>query len=225
MDFILKSSGYIGILGKDAFDLTVYLSMVLKNLQYDVSVADISKKANFFLYQQDSCAYSYKNINFFRSDIPEAKSNIVLLLSDESSDEFNSLCESVYIVADNSYSMSEYIKKAIRRTGIISGVVFRDVTDNGITADYIIRHIIKDDYLIKLSEKGSIYQIADDDIDREYKIALGYEGITDFKRLSGDFLKTISDICGKITKKPAKLVEKALEKAKEGEIIEHSILE
>lgn len=225
MDFILEKSVYIGILGKDAFDLTVYLSMVLKNLHYNVSVADISKGANFFLFQQASCTYSYKNIDFYRNDISHYGSDIVLVLADEISEQIEALCGLFYIVTDNSYAGSQYLKAAIRQITDIEGVIFRDVTDNGITPEYIIRHIIKDDYLIRLSNSHRVYKISDDVIDREYKVALGYEGITDFKKLSGEYLKVLSEMALRISGKEPKAVEKALEKAKEGEIIEYSILE
>lgn len=219
---------YIGILGYDIFDLAVYLSMVIKNLQYNISVADISDRENLLQNQQKSCIYSYKNIDFYRGNFIKTDMNkydYVLILSEHCDDSLIRLCDSVFAVADNSYAMSEYLKAVIRGCESLSGVIFRDVTDNGIDSGYIVKHIIRDDYLFKLLRNGGVYEIKDDAIDREYKIALGYEGITDFKNLSGSFLKTLSAIALKITGEKEKLIKIALLKAREGKIIEHSILE
>lgn len=232
----ITSIRYIGILGYDILDLTVYLSMVLKNLQYSIIVADMRRGEELLFFQQDSCIYSYKGIEFYRckedgdglKSIPAdalRDSDIVIVMGEKDNRAFEDLCDHIYVVADTSYRMSQDLKDIIRKGRKITGVIFRDVTDNGIDASYIIKHIIKDDYLFKILKAGNIYEIEDDIIDREYKIAMSYEGFTDFKNLSEDFLKVISDLTEKITDRRGKILEKALAKAKEGKIIEHSILE
>lgn len=222
----INKARYIGILGYDTLDFSVYLSMVLKNLQYDIIVADISCRARFF-FQQDSCDYSYKDIYFFKGDIKDLKTeaDFILVLSDKGQPSFFELCDNVYVVSDNSFGMSEYIKNVIRKSKKLDGVIFRDVTDNGITGQYVVNHIIKDDYLIKLMKKGYVYEIEDDAIDREYKISLSYEGISDFKRLSTGFSKVLKKIVQRITQAKEQDIDKALAKSKEGKIIEYSILE
>lgn len=200
--------------------------MVFRNLQYDVIVADISCRARFF-FQQDSCDFSYKDIYFYKGDIKALKreADFVFVLSDKGQPSFFDLCDSVYAVSDNSFGMSEYIKDIIRGSNKLDGVIFRDVTDNGVTGRYVVNHIIKDDYLIKLLKKGYVYEIADDAIDREYKISLSYEGISDFKRLSSDFSRVLIRITQRITETKEQDIEKALSRSKEGKIIEYSILE
>ena len=200
--------------------------MVFRNLQYDVIVADISCRARFF-FQQDSCDFSYKDIYFYKGDIKALKreADFVFVLSDKGQPSFFDLCDNVYAVSDNSFGMSEYIKEIIRGSNKLDGVIFRDVTDNGVTGRYVVNHIIKDDYLIKLLKKGYIYEIADDAIDREYKISLSYEGISDFKRLSSDFSRVLIRITQRITDAKEQDIEKALSRSKEGKIIEYSILE
>lgn len=201
--------------------------MILKNLQYGVSVADITDRARFFLQRQDSCGYSYKNIYFYKGELPNetGDGDCVFVLADEGSSGLYELCDRMYVVVDNSYGMSEYVKNILRGNSRIDGVIFRDITDNGITGQYIVKHIIKDDYLMKLFRAGCVYQIADDMIDREYKIAIGYEGISDFKNLSSGFLRVLSSVVQRITGEGARTVEKAIARAKEGEIFEYSILE
>lgn len=200
--------------------------MVLRNLQYDVIVADISCRGRFF-FQQDSCDYSYKDIYFYRGDIKALKreADFVFVLSDRVQSSFFDLCDSVYAVSDNSFGMSEYIKDIIRGSNKLDGVVFRDVTDNGVTGRYVVNHVIKDDYLIKLLNKGYVYEITDDAIDREYKISLSYEGISDFKRLSSGFSRVLVKVAHRLTDAREQDIERALSKAKEGKIIEYSILE
>lgn len=227
----------IGILGYDTYDLAIYVSMVLKNLQYNVIVISVTKKSESIFNQQGSCNYySYKNIQFYKGKtiksclehIPEKsmeKADYVLVLLDSLEDHMvDDFCK-LFIVLDNSFYMTEYLKKTIRKLDSIDGIVFRDITDNGISSEFIIKHIIKDDYLCKLYQKGSIYQIGDDIIDREYKISIEYEGITNFKNLSDDFLKAIENIVINISRHDSKSVIKALLKAKEGLIFEHCILE
>lgn len=200
--------------------------MILRNLQYDIIVADISCRARFF-FQQVSCDYSYKGICFYKGDINalNKKADFIFVLSKKVQPSFFDLCDSVYAVSDNSFGMSEYIKDIIRGGNKLDGVVFRDVTDNGVTGRYVVNHIIKDDYLIKLLKKGYVYEIADDAIDREYKISLSYEGISSFKRLSADFSKVLIKIAQRLTEAREQDIEKALSRAKEGKIIEYSILE
>lgn len=222
----IKKARYVGILGYDTLDLSVYLSMVLKNLQYDIIVADISCRARFF-FQQDSCDYSFKDIYFYKGDISalDREADFIFVLSDEGTSSFFQLCDSVYVVSDNSFAMSEYIKSIIRGTDRLDGVIFRDITDNGITGRYVVNHIIKDDYLVKLLKKGFVYEIGDDAIDREYKISLSYEGISDFKRLSSGYLQVLTKLVLRLTDAKMQDIEKALSRAKEGKIIEYSILE
>ena len=153
------------------------------------------------------------------------KADFIFVLSDKGNPLFFQLCDSVYVISDNSLSMTDYIKNIIRGTDRLDGVIFRDVTDNGITGKYVVNHIIKDEYLVKLLKKGYVYEILDDEIDREYKISLAYEGISDFKRLSSGFLQVLSKIAQRLTEAKVQDIDKALSKAKEGKIIEYSILE
>lgn len=200
--------------------------MMLRNLQYDVIVADTSCKARFF-FQQDSCDYSFKDIYFYKGDINalDREADFIFVLSKKLQQSFFDLCDSVYAVSDNSFGMSEYIKNIIRDSRKLDGVIFRDVTDNGVTGRYVVNHIIKDDYLIKLLKKGYVYEIADDAIDREYKISMSYEGISSFKRLSEGFSKVLIKIAKRLTEAREQDIEKALSRAREGKIIEYSILE
>lgn len=222
----IKRARYIGILGYDTSDISVYLSMVLKNLQYDVIVADISCRARFF-FQQVSCDYSYKGIYFYKGDVKGLKeeADFIFVLSDRVQPSLFELCDNVYVVSDNSFGMSEYIKDTIRVSNKLDGVIFRDITDNGVTGRYIVNYIIRDDYLIKLMKKGCIYEIGDDEIDREYKISLGYEGISSFKNLSEGFSRVLVKVIRDLTNLKEHDIEKALNRAKEGKIIEYSILE
>lgn len=222
----IKKARYIGILGYDTLDFSVYLSMVLKNLQYDIIVADISCRARFF-FQQVSCDYSYRDIYFYKGNISglNKEADFIFVLSHEVQSSFFELCDNVYVVSDNSFGMSEYIKDVIRDSSKLDGVIFRDVTDNGVTGQYVVNHIIKDDYLIKLWKKGYVYEIEDDTIDREYKISLSYEGISDFKRLSSGFSRVLVKVAHRLTGAKEQDIEKALAKSKEGKIIEYSILE
>ncbi len=202
--------------------------MTLKNLQYSISVADISGRSCLLINQQESCVYSYKNISFYKGNVTDEaaeQSDYVIIMADTLDTAFEQMCDAIFVVVDNSYAMSVYLKEVIRSIAEITGIIFREVTDNGVNSEYIIKYVIKDDYLYKLMQNNCVYQIADDVIDREYKISMGYEGITHFKNLSGDFLRVISAIAVKVTGKDMKMVDKALGKAKEGEIIEHSILE
>ena len=74
-------------------------------------------------------------------------------------------------------------------------------------------------------KKGYVYEIADDAIDREYKISMSYEGISSFKRLSEGFSKVLIKIAKRLTEAREQDIEKALSRAREGKIIEYSILE
>ena len=227
----------IGILGYNTYDLAIYVSMVLKNLQYNIIVISVTEKLESIFNQQNSCNYySYKNIQFYKGKtiksclehIPTKsmeKADYVLVLLDSLESHVATDFYKLFIVVDNSYYMTEYLKLIIRKLDSIDGIVFRDITDNGISSEFIIKHIIRDDYLWKLYQRGSVYQISDDIIDREYKISIEYEGITNFKNLSSDFLKAIENVVIKISGHGSKSVLRALTKAKEGLIFEHCILE
>lgn len=222
----------IGILGYDILDFSVYLSMILKNLQYDVIVADMTHMENQLFNWQESCENSYKKIIFHKGKSTddyfgsfERERDIVIFLFDDEKDNMLLEMDKTFIITDNRYQSVMNMRNMVRSCEQLNGIIFRDITENGVNANYIIKQVLKDDYLVNLQKSGKVYEINDDIYDREYNISLQYDGITDFKHLSDKFIKSLHFVAREITAFESKLIEKAILKAKDGEIYEHCILE
>ena len=114
----------------------------------------------------------------------------------------------------------------IKNSRMATGIIVRDVTDGGIHAQYLMKYVFMDDYLLKMYQTHRVYQIHDDLTDREYRINMQYGDFGGFQNLSAEFLKVLEQIAAELTGYDKKQIKYSLKYAKEGKTIEkHNILE
>lgn len=225
----------ICIYGNYSFDITIYLSIILRNLSKRVLVADYSREDNlYFFSMQDSCEkFTHKNIDFLKLNSPVSLSNdlnnsydyIFYIIKDMESFKKIGNLDYHYCVTDIFYNNIKNIMSFVRYNLKIDGLIFRNIPYNGFDSLYIIKGIEKDDYLIKLYEQDKIMEIKYCEIEYEYYISLLYEGIGRYKHLSKEYVHILVKILLNITDNKKDTILKAIGKMKEGKLYEHSILE
>ncbi len=238
---------YVGFLGKGSYDLAIYLCTVLRNLQYKVLLADALGDDLFsFMYSTDSNnnndIVTFKKIDFIKCGRNFTLSDncsryleydYVIVLSEHTIGQnmmtHNIVNHSVdytykYLVTDTRFINVTHMLEALKHMDKVDGIIFRDVTES-VSSEFIIKHILKDDYLTKLYDEKKVFCIKDDLINSNYYINMQYSGFSSYKNLSKDFEFVIKDIVRTITNKEKGAINKALTRAKEGVIFEHSILE
>ncbi len=227
---------YIGFFGKGSYDLVIYLCTVLRNLQYKVLIADALGDDLFsFLYSSDTDIHeviTFKKIDFIRcrkdfslSDIvsQHIQYDYVIVLSEYAKSQLNSFSYK-YFVTDTRFINVMQMLEALKQMDKIDGIVFKDATES-VSSEFIIKHILKDDYLTKLFDEKKVFSIKLDLINSNYYINMQYSGFSNYRNLSKDFVFVIKSIVRMISKKEKSAINKAISRAKEGVIFEHSILE
>ncbi len=228
------SATYIGLCGKLSADLTVYLGQILKNLQKRVLIADLTESHGlYYLFSvSEKFPVTYRNIDYIGKDfdIYEQKNNkydYVLVCIENSARHILGNCLSkIYYISDTQYINFFSMINEIKNSKMATGIIIRDVTDGAIHAEYLMKHVFMDDYLLNMYYTNRVYQIHDDLTDREYRINMQYGDFGSFRNLSAEFLKVLEQITAELTGYDKKQIKYSLKYAKEGKTIEkHNILE
>ncbi len=228
------STLYVGLCGLLSVDMAVYLGQILNNLNRKILIADLTnRQALKHLFSQvDQFPVTYHRIDYVSSEFNMyAKENesydiIFVCLTGDIRQLTGNRLSQLYYISDSDYFNVERMMQEIRTAKIITGIVFRDLTENGIGASYLLKYVCMDDYLTKLHREGRVYEIYDDLVDREYRIAMQYGAFSEFKKLSFGFLRVLECLAMEISGCEKHQVHKALKFAKEGKFIEeHHVLE
>lgn len=224
----------MGLCGKLTIDLAVYLGQILKNLQKRVLIADLTE--NYGLYYLFSVSekfpVTYKNIDYIGTDFDAyAEENneydyILICMTGRIRQRIGNRLSKIYYVSDTQYVNFLSIVNEIKNSRVATGMIIRDITDGGIHAEYLLKYVFMDEYLLKMYQNHRVYQIHDDLTDREYRINMQYGDFGSFQNLSTEFLRVLERITAELTGYEKKQVKHLLKYAKEGKTIEkHNVLE
>lgn len=225
---------YIGLCGKLSVDFTVYLGQILKNLQKRVLIADLTESHGlYYLFSvSEKFPLTYKNIDYIGKNfnIYEEKNNeydyILVCMENNVRYILGNCLSKIYYISDTQYVNFLSMITEIKTSKIATGIIVRDVTDGGIHAEYLIKYVFMDDFLMNMYYTHRVYQIHDDLTDREYRINMQYGDFGSFQNLSAEFLRVLEQIATELTGYDKKQIKYSLKYAKEGKTIEkHNILE
>jgi len=224
----------VGLCGKLSVDLAVYLGQILKNLQKRVLIADLTESRGlYYLFSvSEKFPVAYKNIDYIGRDFniyaeENSKYDYILICMEGCVRRITGNCLSkIYYISDTQYVNFISMLNEIKNSKSVTGIIIRDITDGGITPEYLLKYVFMDDYLLKMYQNHRIYQIHDDLADREYRINMQYGDFGGFQNLSAEFLRVLEQIAVELTGYEKKQVKHSLKYAKEGKTIEkHNILE
>lgn len=225
---------YVGLCGKLSVDMAVYLGQILKNLQKRVLITDLTESyALYYLFSvSEKFPVTYKNIDYIgrNFNVYAEKNNeydyIIICMEKNVRYMLGNCLSKIYYISDTQYVNFFSMVNEIKNSKMATGVIIRDVTDGGIHAEYLIKCVFMDDYLLKMYQAHRVYQIHDDLTDREYRINMQYGDFGSFENLSPDFFKVLEHIAAELTGYDKKQIKYSLKYAKEGKTIEkHNILE
>ncbi len=225
---------YVGLCGKLSVDLAVYLGQILKNLQKRVLIADLTEGHGlYYLFSvSEKFPVTYRNVDYIGKDFNVyAEENneynyILICMENNIRHILGNYLSKIYYISDTQYINFFSMVNEIKNSRMATGIIVRDVTDGGIHAQYLMKYVFMDDYLLKMYQTHRVYQIHDDLTDREYRINMQYGDFGGFQNLSAEFLKVLEQIAAELTGYDKKQIKYSLKYAKEGKTIEkHNILE
>lgn len=225
---------YVGLCGILSIDMAVYLGQILNNLNRRVLIADLTGRQGLpFLFSgAEQFPITYRKVDYIGSEFHMyAEDNqqydvILVCLNGNIRQLTGNRLSKLYYISDSDYTNLRQMLLEIRNARLVTGLIFRDMTDNGITASYLLKCVCMDDYLGRICAEGRVYEIPDDLVDREYRIAMQYGEFVDFRHLSSGYLRVLEKLALDITGCGQNLVKKAVKYAKEGKYIEeHHVLE
>jgi len=223
----------IGFVGSEQFDLILYLSRVLKNLDKKVLLIDFSqdfKLSACIPFSKQMLAKNKNNskvIDYSGVDIimkGEEEKNISFYMGSDYDfilvdfgfnlkDKNIMKCNDLFLVTDfyktnvskfNNSLLDEFQNKFL---------VFRDVVDGKLTPGYIL-----DEHLPNLEvERKHCNTLYLDSIDIKIKIDLQYDTNVRFKKLSSNLKNWIKDVATYLSGQTKKEIEKAYKAAERGE--------
>lgn len=217
-----------------SLDVAFYLGQILMNLKQKVLIADLTGTGGLYAVFSDNnnTLFTYRNVDYVSKefDIIDNKYDIydcvIVCLKDSPRSIHGNMFSKVYFISDTQYTHIFKLLYDIKNTRTITGIILRDVTDNGINGKYIFNYYLKDDFASKIYSDGRVYEIQDDLIDREYRLQMQYGSPGKFSGLSKGFLNVLKIIITELTGMNKDYIAKAIKNAKEGKIIEkYSILE
>lgn len=214
--------------------MAVYLGQILKNLQKKVLIADLTESYGLYYLFSVSGKFpvTYRDVDYIGKDfnIYEEKNDkydfILICLEGSIRRMTGNRLSKIYYISDTQYVNIVSMMREIKNSRIITGVIIRDITDGGITVEYLLKYVFMDDYLVRIYREQRFYQIHDDLTDREYRLEMQYGDFGSFQNLSSEYLKVLRNIIMEITECEKEQVNRSIKYAKEGKTIEkHNILE
>lgn len=227
---------YIGMCGSLTLDVAVYTGRTLNNLGHTVLIADFteSEGLHYLFSVSKNFPINYQGIDYTKEtdnlwqEYTDNYDYVIVCVQEDIRQIGEYFFSYVYYVSDMEYKHMKNMIEQMKQNRLVSGVILRDMIQEGINAEYLIKYVFRDDYLFRLYAEKRFYQIIEDVFDNEYRIFMQYGDLHNFRRLSMAYLKVIEIIVMEITNMENKMIKKALKDAKEGKVVEkhkYSILE
>lgn len=230
---MLINTKVIGFIGIEQFDIILYLSRVLKNLNKKILLFDLSE--NFKLSacipfpdqllaidNSDCKVIDYSGVDIIMKGEGSKKISSFIkqeydyILIDFGFDLKNKeiiKCNELFLVTDfnktNISKLNNYLFDSIKNKFLI----FRDVVDGKITPIYVLEEHLPN-LRIEKNQCSTLYQ---DYLDTKMKISWQYDDNIRFKKLSIHFKNWIKDTVAYLSNSTKKEIEKAYKAAERGE--------
>lgn len=210
-------------IGTPCYDILIYLSILLKNLNKKVLVIDDSVDQEVMnciekpLDLEGMIHYNqvdYLGGGMYSSELLKEYDIVLQLLSYSEIPEPKEEVQEAIIVTDTKRKNMEGAKNVIMGSGCSKQLIIRDILDKKLGRDYFAKAYLGKENGDSGVSKKDIYEVGFDEMDYCYRIRLEHEVFRRFYSLSADLKEILFQLASELGQMPMKRVKEAYRTSK-----------